>query len=313
MNFKVLFILILICKASNQAVSWESALQTTISTATGYIPFVGPILSGIINLFWPSNSENIWDSIKDKVLDLVNKQILEAELVSRRNDINGVKERIENYLRYSFDTNIAFVSQKGAYLETVASAIVGIKNSLQGSNNHIHLVHLTITLAYLHLSVLKEREINVKRLWPNRPNVHEFTDELTREINAYKEYFNKAYGEWKQWRRSNVEIKHRLETKTCHARTGCGSARINEVRERRTSWRIRKLLTEIRDNTKNQVIWKKENNNNKDENVWGFSEEAKNFREQYLNNLDAEFNRSIMDRVRDMDKFLESKEICSPN
>ena len=54
---------------------WNSDAKTAVTTAIGMIPEAGGVLAGLIQIFWPSPTVDVWGSIKDQVLQLIGQAI----------------------------------------------------------------------------------------------------------------------------------------------------------------------------------------------------------------------------------------------
>nr|XP_023029449.1 uncharacterized protein LOC111517505 [Leptinotarsa decemlineata] len=68
--------------------------KTLVVFGVGFIPDAGPFLALVIDFFWPENSPNVWDQMKDKVSHLVDSKTNEVIRGILGGDIRYFKERI---------------------------------------------------------------------------------------------------------------------------------------------------------------------------------------------------------------------------
>ena len=61
------------------------------------IPQIGGVLSGLINVFWPTTEVSVWDQIKEQVEKLINQKISEYNLERQKQVLAGIKLNILQY------------------------------------------------------------------------------------------------------------------------------------------------------------------------------------------------------------------------
>ena len=76
---------------------WNKIAETVTQMAVSKIPDVGPVLSGLIGLFWPQPSVSIWSEIEGQVEALVDQAIAQNNLLHMQEALQGIKLNLSNY------------------------------------------------------------------------------------------------------------------------------------------------------------------------------------------------------------------------
>ncbi|KAF5547696.1 twin-arginine translocation pathway signal [Fusarium mexicanum] len=70
--------------------------KVVVCAALSDVPFIGSLLSGLLDTFWPGGSD-IWDSIKGKVEALVDEKIQQHEATTMKQKLHGVYLVLKNW------------------------------------------------------------------------------------------------------------------------------------------------------------------------------------------------------------------------
>lgn len=179
--------------------SWNDRLKAIVSGVSSKIPYVGGAIKALIALFWPSSQVSIWDLIKEQVSQLVDVKILAKELEERNEELNGLKDTLNNYVE-------AKNHEKGALMSAMISQLNVLYSKFTQSSNAIHLIPLTVAASHLHLIILLERLSHGKDIY-DEDNTLQWHKDLTDKYNDYIKFFRHIYPLWKEWRDNRVEVK----------------------------------------------------------------------------------------------------------
>ena len=158
----------------------------------------GTFIGFVINELWPKADVDIWQAVKAQVETLVDEKILARELDERKGDLQGLKFNLEQFYGAADD-------EKSKWLVYVLGSCNDLRGHLTSSPNKIHLIHLTITTAFIHLAMLRERLINGERMGL-QPNKYTWDKELTEMVSTYRSFLTSTRSEWKVWRRNEIQI-----------------------------------------------------------------------------------------------------------
>lgn len=78
--------------------SWNDDAKIVVTTALGMVPEAGEILSGLVDIFWPSDKPNIWDQVKEQVEALMNQKIDALVYQQVTEDLQGLNNSLTLYL-----------------------------------------------------------------------------------------------------------------------------------------------------------------------------------------------------------------------
>ncbi|KAG0578439.1 hypothetical protein KC19_4G023000 [Ceratodon purpureus] len=182
---------------------WNNRIREVSTKLATKIPYIGQAASIILGMLWPVDKANIFESIKKDIKNLVDEKILEKELEDRQNEIAALHRVIQEY-------EAAKTVEKGNWLTRWIAESIELSIKLQNSSNNVHFILLSITLALLHLSGLRERLEHGKEIYGD-DNTLSWKKDLEQTYHDYVVvYFPDVYKKWKEWRADQVEIKEWL-------------------------------------------------------------------------------------------------------
>jgi len=152
----------------------------------------------MIEVFWPPDDEDVWAKIEDQVQDLVNKALLEKELEDRQGDINAILADMHQYVE-------ALGHEKSYWMNSILAKCIDTNEHIKiHPESHPHTIGITITLAYIHLNMLRERLLYGKFMY-NEDNSEFWRQDLEYQVADYQNYLSTAYKEWRDWRNGEIE------------------------------------------------------------------------------------------------------------
>ncbi|MEQ8967205.1 MAG: insecticidal delta-endotoxin Cry8Ea1 family protein [Azospirillaceae bacterium] len=83
---------------------YNHAAMVVVATAVGYIPVVGGMLSGLVNILWPPTQHDVWAEIEDQVEALVDEKIDNAVWQDVSATLQGLYNVSANYLNAVHNT-----------------------------------------------------------------------------------------------------------------------------------------------------------------------------------------------------------------
>src|SRR5262245_7557804 len=75
---------------------WNYAAETTLATGLQYVPEVGNVLSGLVNILWPEQ-ENVWDEIKDQIEQIMDEKIDDLVYEDVQDSLAGLQDNLNQY------------------------------------------------------------------------------------------------------------------------------------------------------------------------------------------------------------------------
>ncbi len=175
---------------------WSSKVESAVATVVGKIPTIGIGVKVLVELFWPSSGEDIWSQIKDEVAALIDEKILVAELDERQETLDGLNTSLQQYCS-------ALDTEKGSLMSAMLVSINSLYSELTESDNALHLVPITVSLAHLHLTLLRERYSHGEEMY-GEDNTAVWESELNDQYDNYKAFFSSIYPAWQTWRYSQI-------------------------------------------------------------------------------------------------------------
>ncbi|GIO10198.1 hypothetical protein J31TS6_62260 [Brevibacillus reuszeri] len=179
--------------------TWNNRIKSISEAAAKKIPYVGAIVSFAIGQLWPTDKADIFSLIKDQVKGLVDQAILNKEMEERKHEIEGLNDTMNQYVD-------AGNHEKGGFMTSMLTQLNIMHHKLTESTNSIHLIPLTITIANIHLTLLRERLSHGKEIY-TEDNTTVWEKDLTKRYQDYHKFFLEIYPKWKTWRESKIEIK----------------------------------------------------------------------------------------------------------
>ena len=171
---------------------WNSAAKSVVRTGLGYVPVVGGILSGLVGIFWPSSSADIWAEMKEKVEALINQKISELVYKQVQDSLKGLNLVINDYL------NAAKIGSPSTYLSEKWNAANAIflysLPSFQSEGYEVLLLPLFAQYCNLFLSLLHDGAIHGKdKMGWNDLVVDDIAETLRKRIDEYTKYVCDTY------------------------------------------------------------------------------------------------------------------------
>lgn len=160
---------------------------------------VGKFISVLISFFWPDSAVDIWELIKRNVEEIVDKKILIAEMHEIQSHINGLKKTMQQYVE-------AKPHEKGSLMSAIIQDCNNLHYRIFQCENAVQLIPLAVTVSYMQLTALKERLVHGKTIY-TEDNTEVWYKELEKEIQTYREDFEKLYTDWRQWRQDSIVVK----------------------------------------------------------------------------------------------------------
>lgn len=164
---------------------------------SGAIPAVGTFVSTLLGVFWPARERDIWEQIRHEVEALVNKRVLESELESRRNQLDGFKRNLQAY-------HDAIGLQKSQALTNLLFDARAIEPFMIGNNaNRIHFIPMAAAFAFQHIGVLIEQfQFGAELYGQFNPT---WRVDLETTHSRYATFFNTTLPLWRSWRVTQIE------------------------------------------------------------------------------------------------------------
>jgi len=132
---------------------WNDNAKIAVTTALGMIPEVGEILSGLVDILWPSTKEDVWGEIKDQVEALIDQKLSDVVYQQVSGDLQGLSAVIGKYqdeLRNGSSTEIN--NKWGDVCDFFAYA----KPQFQLDDYKVLLLPLFAQFANMYLAVLRD-------------------------------------------------------------------------------------------------------------------------------------------------------------
>ncbi len=179
-----------------ETVDWESQARSGVIALTKFIPEVGTYLAAALAVLWPEKKPDVWDTLKDKVADLVDQKLLLAEKKERNNDLETVKRCLRE-----FNTNPgeATLTTLVAECNRLAVKLLGADDSSKP-----HFLPLSLTFAHLHLGVLRERVVGGAKYGKTSA---EWKKQLKEQIAEYSSHFRESFFLWERWRKAQIKAE----------------------------------------------------------------------------------------------------------
>ena len=80
---------------------WNNRMREVSMKLASKIPYVGGAASIILGIFWPEDQDDIFQSIKMEIENLIDEKILEKELEVYQNNITALGDTIQSYSKVS--------------------------------------------------------------------------------------------------------------------------------------------------------------------------------------------------------------------
>ncbi len=166
---------------------WNGDARTVVTTAAGMISEAGGVLAGLIQIFWPSPTVDVWGSIKDQVLQLIGQAIDANTYSTVCEDLQGLRNVMNQYLQYLNGGSAASVVTD---LWTDANTtFLNARPHFQAQGKEVLLLPLFVPFANMHLSLLRDRVLFGASKWnEDAATVSITAGDLTKACASYADY-----------------------------------------------------------------------------------------------------------------------------
>jgi len=196
---------------SGGTLNWMDALKALAENVLVPVLFpeeemVAAAVTVMIELFWPpAEEEDVWDQIEDQVQELVNTAILKEILEGLEADIATLKIKTNDYAR-------AKGEERANIMDDILFKCTDTNQHIKSyKDTHMHTIGITITLAYIHLNMLRERLLYGK-FYFDVDNSEVWSEDLENAVVDYQHYLSSAYEEWRIWRKDRIEKRTWTDT-----------------------------------------------------------------------------------------------------
>ncbi len=178
---------------------WNNAAKTTITTALGFVPEVGGLLSGLVSIFWPSSGEDVWSEIENQVEQLVDQKIDTLVYQTVQDDLSGLKNALADYLTAVNTGDNANISAQWITTSTLFDAA---QPHFQSSGYQVLLLPLFGQFANLELALLRDGVLYGSGWGWNESYLGIVRTKLTTNIGNNIQYSNETYQQGLQSKQS---------------------------------------------------------------------------------------------------------------
>ncbi|WCN37101.1 insecticidal delta-endotoxin Cry8Ea1 family protein [Aneurinibacillus uraniidurans] len=179
--------------------TWNNRIKNITDAVVKKIPVVGSLVSFAIGQLWPTDKVDIWSLIKDQTKQLVDKSILDKEMEERKHEIEGLEDTMRQYVE-------AANHERGGFMTSMLTQLNIMHHKLTKSSNSFHLIPFTITIANIHLTLLRERFSHGREIY-SEDNTTVWQKDLTSRYQDYHKFFLDIYPKWKTWRENQITTR----------------------------------------------------------------------------------------------------------
>lgn len=174
---------------------WDNAsdIKFWIISGVGFIPEVGPILSLLLEVCWPSKKENVWQQILHEVENMIETSKLAIIQGVLRGFINEMEGKIK-HVNFLLETNPGSREAHDAYI-SLARYLIGMEEHFTSFDDKTNLQILPMYSAALMLQVMywsiginKSQAIGLSTL-----EVAEMQDIIDKLVDRASEYSHALY------------------------------------------------------------------------------------------------------------------------
>jgi hypothetical protein len=171
---------------------WNNAAEQSIEFGLGMVPEVGPLLSTLVSIFWPSSGTDIWAQIEQQVEQLIQQALTQLVQEQVSASLQGLNNNLESYLTALKDGtgDPSYISEKwnvanGDFLQQLPT--------FQLPDYQLLLLPLFAQFANMHLSLLRDGVVG-GAAWGWTPAIIAQTQtDLTNAIANYRQYAPPVY------------------------------------------------------------------------------------------------------------------------
>ncbi len=201
---------------NEQVESWHGRIRNLIIDGTRFLPVkVGAVAAIMVDLLWPKSRRDIWKLIQEDVERTIDREITKNILRERQAELEALQRNIKSY------SETERLTEKGNYLTVCLAGAVSLFYKITNDKEHdAQLAPIAVTLAAIHISLLRERYEYGDKLYPRAMNRDPMW--LKELLEFYDDYIRYFYGHdrdgtrvqeslmdrWAKYRRSLFEEKH---------------------------------------------------------------------------------------------------------
>lgn len=127
--------------------------KTIVTTALGYIPDAGTILSVFVGLFWPPSEQDVWGNIKSQVEQLIDQKIDGLVYAQLQTELNMLGKMLPLYVQAARSGDMENIR---GYFRSVNTVFTGSAARFQIEKFEWLLAPLFAIYALMHLNLLRE-------------------------------------------------------------------------------------------------------------------------------------------------------------
>jgi hypothetical protein len=170
----------------------ENAVRAVVITGVSEIPEAGGVASGLLGILWPESSDDVWGSIKTKVEALIQKKLAEYEYQVVCEDLVGLKNVSENYIKEVQHTNLDYQEIRSRYISAV-SAFDLSEPHFKSQGYEVLLLPLFTNMANIYISLLYDGVLYGKSWGWNSETYDDNKTKLIDKIAEYQQWVHTWY------------------------------------------------------------------------------------------------------------------------
>uniref|UniRef100_A0A7S2RT29 Pesticidal crystal protein N-terminal domain-containing protein n=1 Tax=Mucochytrium quahogii TaxID=96639 RepID=A0A7S2RT29_9STRA len=167
-------------------------IQKFYKYAFGKIPYVGGLLTSLVDAFWPKHQPSIFELIEEQVSQLVDQKILEYELRERTTELELMRDAMTSF------TLTKGVERRILFSRTEDHALSLIKK-ITASPNRAQFVSLFEATITTHMTLMREKVLFGKEIYDEDFNQKKADKEISDAVIAYRDILADVLKEYKDW------------------------------------------------------------------------------------------------------------------
>ncbi|PZF71189.1 hypothetical protein [Taibaiella soli] len=176
--------------------AWSQKARTVAVALASKAPYVGSVLSYVIRSFWQEAKADIWSQVSANVERMIQLHLLEFEITRDGAEMVAIKSDMLSYVLAKNN------SERAMKLTFLISKCTELYFKLSRSQNKARLIPFTIAFSLVHLAVLRERIVSGQELYGEFDE--QWTFELQRQIENYRQFFSEEMPNLIKWRQSEI-------------------------------------------------------------------------------------------------------------
>ena len=170
--------------------------KAVITGALGAVPYVGGILCNLAAFLWPTSGVDVWDEIRQKVEEMIDRKIADLVYSLIKAQLNGLSSALDLYIAAISGTDNL---QKRMQFTATNTLFVGAAPEFQNSDYQWVLAPLFAIFAVLHMSLLRDCSLHGKD-WGWDESTHQaIIQQAVDTAKAYADYLQKAINDERGW------------------------------------------------------------------------------------------------------------------